>query len=172
MTLWAAALVAGVLLGVAFPQIRRLVAIAVAAGAAVLVIMLLLGEIEDRKAVERVSASELEFEDEQLIPDYSSFKFKARVTNHSQDFEVRRLTLMVTAEDCAWPAADDCTLIGQAERTAYVVIAPESSARVSQTIYFGSGPLDIQGRLSWQYEVVEIHAALPDVPLDHRPGRY
>jgi hypothetical protein len=113
----------------------------------------------DPQGADLISADELELVNLEMTPQYrSSYRMTGRMLNRSPDYELRAVTIRITASDCSSDNGD-CIVIGEAERTITVDIPPQQARDLVEPYVFPR--FSAQGELRWSHTLLEIRAARP-----------
>lgn len=110
---------------------------------------------EEKISKQRISPSEIQFDDLRMAPRYSpeSFRLLGRIKNKSQRYTLHDIQLKVTIRDCI--KAGDCEIVGEATAWSFNNIPPGQSREFDESVYF-SNLAKPKGKYEWDYSVVEI----------------
>lgn len=112
----------------------------------------------DAPGSDMISPEELRLTNLEMTQQYrSSYRMTGRLVNRSPDYELRSVTIRITASDCA--NGDDCIVIGEAERRISVEIPPRQARDVVEQYVFRR--LSPEGELRWRHTLSEIKARRP-----------
>jgi hypothetical protein len=91
-----------------------------------------------------------------LKPDFSGYRLAGRVTTRSSQFKLKQIWLVVKVRDCkdATPQSS-CIVIGENSESVYFDVPPGQARDFSESVRF-AGPLNVKGRLLWDYSISQI----------------
>lgn len=109
--------------------------------------------------IERIAPDELTFDRLDLTQTERGATLTGRVTNGSESYRLRELTLEVRLRDCPEPdaAPETCPAIGQASAISRPDVPPGQIRAFSAHFIFANRP-GVTGTLRWDWEVTALRA--------------
>lgn len=110
-------------------------------------------ENEEKRSKNRVSPSELVFEDVELQSSYGDgFDMVGRITNTSGKYTVKGVQLKIIFRDCPKAEKSNCVIVAEENEHLYVSIPPNQARDFKETVYLYPD-LNVRGKLVWDYKV-------------------
>lgn len=114
-------------------------------------------EREESRSLSLIKKSELVFENVTLKPDYSSYEIVGRIKNNSPRYTLKQVTFMIRMQDCSGgEPSQNCITIGESNETVYLNIPPGQARDFGEFVFFSGGGFKPNGRLEWNYSVLQI----------------
>ena len=103
-----------------------------------------------------IPISDVQLEDLQLIPSYSSedYRLKARIHNNSKSYSVTGAEVQLTMKDCA---INSCEIVGQTTASLWEMVPPSQTRGVDVYVYFLAVP-PARGKYQWDYRIACVRA--------------
>jgi hypothetical protein len=115
------------------------------------------GQRMEQEKRTRIKPSELVLEKVVLEPTFrSSYDLTGTISNKSESYQLDGISFRVTLRDCLGKDKASCTVIGEAETYVALTIPPQQTRSFTGSLYFGTGPIRVKGRLDWDYEIISI----------------
>lgn len=108
-------------------------------------------EYEKNKFKNRISSSEVIFENISFNPINNNYEMTGRIINNSEKYTLSGVQLKITVKDCTSDATY-CFIISESNEYIYVSIPPMQARDIKKEIYFYSNQR-IENKLVWNYSI-------------------
>ena len=160
--LWIALVIAlGLLVGLLIVTYgyRRSMLVVLAVLGAIIVALVWYLRFGEPQGAGLIDAEELKLSNLEMSLQYrTSYRMTARLVNTSEDYALTSVTITITASDCA-TGAEDCIVIGEAQRDITVEVPPGQARDIVQQYVFPR--LSPRGELRWSHALSNIKAERP-----------
>jgi len=118
--------------------------------------------VDEQRATDRISASEISLQDVNLRRTFdSTYELTGTISNRSGKYRIDAITVSLTLRDCRSAGDSACQSIGEESADVLVSVLPQQTRSFVATFYLGKEHRPPRGSLAWEHEIAAIRASLP-----------
>lgn len=114
---------------------------------------------EEQHSAELITTEQVELKAFELRPLAGAvYELTGRVLNNAQQYDLKKLEIVIRAQDCTAATPAECVTIGEVVPWLHTDIPAGQARDIKEKILFKGGRPQAKGELRWKFEVVSTQA--------------